>query len=264
MVTGGFMGITAPDWIATNIDRQWAKQDADWTQQQSAIAAAKQMDFQERMSNTAWQRGTKDMIAAGINPMLATHTGGASSPQGAGFPGQMPRPPAWPKISAQLQTAAQTRLLEAAAEKTDAEKNEVIARTPTHAVTMDKMRQEIGESAMRIERIIAETDREIASAANIRQQTENLRASVPQIQAQIQQIRAATKLTGKETEDVEQRVKANLPEVERALKRLEEQSRLLNQPRAEMDRSVNEGFIGAMGAVIRALSPLHSITNIGR
>lgn len=49
----------------------------------NAEMAQKQMDFQERMSNTQWQRGTKDMQAAGLNPMLAYSQGGASSPSGA-------------------------------------------------------------------------------------------------------------------------------------------------------------------------------------
>lgn len=45
--------------------------------------AEKNRLFQEEMSNSAWQRGTTDMIAAGLNPMLAFSQGGASTPGGS-------------------------------------------------------------------------------------------------------------------------------------------------------------------------------------
>tara|TARA_X000000950_G_C13759996_1_gene596404 strand:+ start:37 stop:714 length:678 start_codon:yes stop_codon:yes gene_type:complete len=69
---GGILAGVASSAISSKISSSSAQRSAN-----------KQMDFQERMSNTSYQRAMDDMRAAGLNPMLAYQQGGASTPTGA-------------------------------------------------------------------------------------------------------------------------------------------------------------------------------------
>ncbi|WNK14478.1 MAG: DNA pilot protein [Microvirus sp.] len=81
---GGDFGQSLGSGYNSYVAGQEARQGQEATNATNIAIADKQMAFQERMSDTAYQRQVLDMQKAGINPMLAATTGGgATTPAGA-------------------------------------------------------------------------------------------------------------------------------------------------------------------------------------
>lgn len=80
-----------------------------WKVGRASDEASFQRDWEEKMSSTAYQRATGDMVKAGLNPMLAYMQGGASTPSGA--VAQVP------DVSNPLTTALETQLMKHSIDK---------------------------------------------------------------------------------------------------------------------------------------------------
>lgn len=94
---------------------------ADQANREARHVADKQMQFQERMSSTSYQRAVDDMQKAGLNPMLAYTQGGASTPAGSAAPVAQKLGPA---VSSALAAATQMANVENIKAGTDKQKAE--------------------------------------------------------------------------------------------------------------------------------------------
>jgi len=192
--TLGFLGQADTNTASAEIAKQ--------STEASMAEAQRNRDYQERLSNSAYQRQVADLSAAGLNPMLAyIKGGGASTPSGS--TGQVTSAqytsPTTAALSGRL-TSAQAKLTEKNVPKVEAETGNITKISERIDQEISNMKTDQEKTKAIILNLAEERQNLIKQGYNLTEVFNQLRASVNNLEAQSKQFKALTYKAGYETD----------------------------------------------------------------
>jgi len=214
-----------------------------------AKEAKKNREFQEEMSSTAYQRQVEDLKAAGINPMLASKLGGASTPSGSAASQSDPITPAVHSGLAAYRQEQEVTNMKATNENIAQDTELKAAQTAKTQADTSKVPSEIESIQSSAGLAKAQTAVQEQTVQKVINETENIKSDTARLSVAYNQLLADTEFKQASTREREAMIIKIYAEVknvgwETARKAVEVELKRAELPAAKNKQASDETFWG--------------------